>query len=1622
MERFDPTSQRSYYVNQAQGKKTWKKSEAVAADANSAEESSAAPAAGAVSSDGLGPGWTERMDRASGRIWFSNALTGAKTWNRSEAEAAVAVASTSGAPAGTSSEEVAGAAAEEAIEAAAGAPADVCEDEDPASSDAALVAAAAAVVASASTSANAPVAAAASDGLGPGWVERFDPTSGRFFFVHEVSGERTWKREETLAASPKSSGKEERIIAGHASERVPTLDAINAAAAASAADPRPPSSFAEKTGVVAIDSPDAAATAASAPSAPAPPSLRPLSPNDSSPAQQTATSLPLHAEQVPTPPPPLADAEAVDAEDMSRVQTPPPPRIVTPPPPAETPPLQNQGSEEECDEQAIVAASGGSLGSAVGAAVAADAGADKLWSRHWDEGKGAYYYANNGTEECAWDDLSAKSAANTTSVAQLLTAGGDDAIAAAVAGSASFEVKADQLSVSSVTETGAGGTLAQEALADAAAPTPVTINRSPAPLTTSAVHAAVRMARTKRRNYRASVHVPKHVACEGYLQKRSKQGRWQKRYFQLVGHYLKYYKDEHKLNDANLRAATDVLLTHVDHTNGSNKFEVRLPEGKPMVLQAPSALEAMKWVQTILSTQEHEESPAPGSQRQVEREDVEKLGSGDYNSDMTVLDAATAMLEEHTASFDMQVHEELDVEQAKGRQIYAVIDNTAQQQSQQQEYDGELKMEEQASDPAPEDQEETISEETIVQKDTEQAVLSPEVAVDVELKPVQLISAWRTHGKLLKKDSCADDDGRCSWRTRWFELKMCSGMLMFYSIERGGHTIAAGTERGAINLAGADVVVSANAKHAHYFQIITPTNLHGETCRRVFQFRAANEVDLEEWTAAVRHTASQSAGEPSWTPSPPPYYLRRDSQQQLHEREQDAEALDSAVEHLAVCAAADEVCLSVASANSVTWVRAGEWAVTANSLKCLEHASLQVQKGAVLVAVNHRRVLLLPYREKMELLSSLCEEPLVLSFVPALSVSDASSHFSASESLLAQRAAKIFGEQMNAGSCAAFEAMAGAGGMGSPQKLATDARDFHHAVQLQQAAVAPANTEVWAQGAESCIAAVEEEVSAKLRKFNQRMASLRAANVRSGGVPLLSFSSSLAERFAASALRTRLATLAQIQESLASFGLDENLDRLPSQIETRKLRAALAAANLRNHEMKRAVLGLQWAISRDLSGGSQSLIGSQSGVLSAIAVSRWTVTVDKDGHPATGPGNAVGPSTDQRAQKIGRLLGIFQHEPRFLCALGAQLSPQECPRFAHLLTHGIFDRISTHEGLALQTIQCAVEQTVPQDSAGPRGAELFRAQLLASFARRDECRCFIFKILVAWTKSSWRVPEVTSIRDQEHLLASAVHALTALLVATPLAEFPSGLVAVCGMLERSTCGFSALDFLVQNVLLSAIASEESFAALEALPLSRVQFEPFAELLLCTLLPDLNLRNSAKLHQRVMLSTTVCDFRAFGSQFRKFCRAAPAPRADQRPLETESLVAVSRYDVYMFHVLLSQNVAAVQAASGSLPQEVHKLLADLETPRALSHKEADNPIVILEVVGSGAHDPALQPGAKARELLHRATATLSEAFTCSANAEEKVSFEACVALLPISISICSCVLNPPSSCAMRRPRR
>jgi len=432
--------------------------------------------------------------------------------------------------------------------------------------------------------------------------------------------------------------------------------------------------------------------------------------------------------------------------------------------------------------------------------------------------------------------------------------------------------------------------------------------------------------------------------------------------------------------------------------------------------------------------------------------------------------------------------------------------------------------------------------------------------------------------------------------------------------------------------------------------------------------------------------------------------------------------------------------------------------------------------------------------------------------------------------------------------------------------------------------------------------------------------------------------------------------------------LHENMDRLPARAELKKLRTSLRSANRRNHEIKRAVLGLQWAISRDLTGGTQSMAGTQSGVLSAIAVSRWTVVVDADGHTISSLGGSLGTSTDQRAQKIGRLVGIFQCEPYLLCALGAQLSPQECPRFAHLLTHGIFDRISTSDSLILDTVQCAVKQsTGGSPEALVQGAELFRGQLLASFAQREECRCFIFKILLAWTESGWQVPAATSPRAEEHLLASAVQALAALLIRTPLAEFPPGLIAVCGMLERSKCSFSALDFLVQNVLLSAIASEEAFVALDTFPLSRVQFEPFAELLLCTLLPDLNLRNTAKLHQRVLLSTTVCDFRAFGGRFRKHCCGALSQSTHSRPAQMESLVAVSRYDVYMFHVLLFQNIGAVQGVGGAdIPLEVRTILAELETPRALSHKEADNPIVMLEVVGiSEAADLTQQSDGKVR---------------------------------------------------------
>ena len=44
-------------------------------------------------------------------------------------------------------------------------------------------------------------AGAESGGLAAGWVEKLDPGSGRAYFVNSLTGEKTWKRSDALAAA-----------------------------------------------------------------------------------------------------------------------------------------------------------------------------------------------------------------------------------------------------------------------------------------------------------------------------------------------------------------------------------------------------------------------------------------------------------------------------------------------------------------------------------------------------------------------------------------------------------------------------------------------------------------------------------------------------------------------------------------------------------------------------------------------------------------------------------------------------------------------------------------------------------------------------------------------------------------------------------------------------------------------------------------------------------------------------------------------------------------------------------------------------------------------------------------------------------------------------------------------------------------------------------------------------------------------------------------------------------------------------------------------------------------------------------------------------------------------------
>jgi len=120
--------------------------------------------------------------------------------------------------------------------------------------------------------------------------------------------------------------------------------------------------------------------------------------------------------------------------------------------------------------------------------------------------------------------------------------------------------------------------------------------------------AANSASKQKRGGYRASAMLPEApVVHSGYLEKRGKMmAGWQRRFCEIAGHYLRYYKDEHKeqlLATLDLRAVSlhqDALEQKAQ--GGSRVFSIVPDDGsKPMALRARDIESASQWLALLRS-------------------------------------------------------------------------------------------------------------------------------------------------------------------------------------------------------------------------------------------------------------------------------------------------------------------------------------------------------------------------------------------------------------------------------------------------------------------------------------------------------------------------------------------------------------------------------------------------------------------------------------------------------------------------------------------------------------------------------------------------------------------------------------------------------------------------------------------------------------------------------------------------------------------------------------------------------------------------------------------------------------------------------------------------------------
>jgi hypothetical protein len=112
---------------------------------------------------------------------------------------------------------------------------------------------------------------------------------------------------------------------------------------------------------------------------------------------------------------------------------------------------------------------------------------------------------------------------------------------------------------------------------------------------------------------------------EGYLEKDGRNGAWQKRYFEVVGQNLKYYKDYKK---ASLLAAID--LGKIEIELDGMVLRVKLSASKAMQLRAESAEDTQKWMEVIdrarkLGDQPINNSSARAFKARMKKETEERL-------------------------------------------------------------------------------------------------------------------------------------------------------------------------------------------------------------------------------------------------------------------------------------------------------------------------------------------------------------------------------------------------------------------------------------------------------------------------------------------------------------------------------------------------------------------------------------------------------------------------------------------------------------------------------------------------------------------------------------------------------------------------------------------------------------------------------------------------------------------------------------------------------------------------------------------------------------------------------------------------------------------------------------